>query len=479
MVASEVAPFAKTGGLADVACGLSRWLGKAGHDVRVVMPMYGRVRDNADWTFPPVPELQDLQITAGDRSYTYSVSTAPLPESDVLVHFVRCPELFGGDAIYGDGPDEAPRFWLLTRAAIDLCQRLQWSPHVFHANDWHTALLPLILKTGYAWDTLFADTKVLLALHNLGYQGVFALDLLDSLGLADERHLLDASDTENDTFSFLRTGVKYADALCTVSETYAREIQDEELGMGLAADLQKRRAALRGIVNGVDYGEWDPRHDAFLPQIYGPGDFAGKAANKAALLKDFGLPGDDDLPLFGIVSRLTQQKGIELIAEAMPVVLQERGARLVALGSGEPRYEQFLQSLRDSYPDLVAVYRGYNNELAHRIEAAADVFLMPSRYEPCGLNQLYSLRYGTVPLVRQTGGLADTVRPFDPATGEGTGFSFEPFSSKALLDTMRRALSVYRDQDSWRQLVNNGMAEDWSWDRQGPKYVALYEAMQG
>ena len=271
----------------------------------------------------------------------------------------------------------------------------------------------------------------------------------------------------------------YADGLTTVSETYAREIQTEEFGMGLEGLLRERSDRLVGIVNGVDYAEWNPATDPLIPHNYSADDLAGKARNKTELLRRFELPEDPDVPLLGVVSRLAPQKGFELLPDALAVLLHRDPVRLVVLGSGEERYEKYFWWLRDTFPDNVGFHAGYDNELAHWIEAGADLFLMPSRYEPCGLNQMYSLKYGTVPLVRKTGGLADTVHPFDAANGTGTGFLFEDFDSNALLDTIRGALEVYRDPDAWLRLVRNGMGEDYSWDRQGKHYVDLYERLIG
>lgn len=474
--ASEVAPFAKTGGLADVSAGLCRYLHQAGHDVRLFMPMYRKTREAAKEPFDPVPELQDLSTKLGDRTVSYSISTAQLGDGP-LVYFVRCPEFFDRDSIYGDAPDEPLRFAFLSQAAIECCQQMQWSPQVAHCNDWHTALLPLLLKAKYAWDALFKDTRSVLTIHNLGYQGLFSDSVLDELGWADSKNLLHADDTERGQFNFLKTGLLYADAITTVSQTYAREIQSAELGMGLEELLSARSEDLVGIVNGVDYTDWSPESDALLPHTYSADDLAGKAENKRALLGHWNLEYDASVPLIGIVSRLTGQKGFELLPDILPVVLQRESVQLVILGSGEERYENYFQWLQDSFPTKVCFYKGYNNELAHLIEAGADMFLMPSRYEPCGMNQMYSLKYGTAPIVRKTGGLADTVEPFDPATGKGTGFVFEEFSADALFQAVRRGLDAFKDRAAWKRLMLNGMSRDFSWDRQGKLYEELYSRL--
>jgi starch synthase len=476
LVSSEITPFAKTGGLADVSAAISRFLGRTGHDVKPLMPLYRRV-ESADWPLSEVPGLQDVTLELGPRSFTFSVLSSPLPDSDVDVLFLHCPELFGRDLIYTSDSDEHQRFGLFSRAALAICQRLGWSPDVIHCNDWHTGLLPLYLKAGYSWDELFRNTKTVLTIHNIGYQGTFGAGAVDELGFEDHRHLFHQERLAAGAINLLETGILYADALTTVSETYSREIQTPELGMGLDGLLAARADSLIGIVNGVDYGEWNPADDPLLPHHFDADDLSGKERNKAALLEEFSLAEGAEVPTFGIVSRLTAQKGFELLPDILPVVLRQVDARLVVLGSGEPKLEAYFQWLCDAFPDRVGFYEGYSNELAHLIEAGSDAFLMPSRYEPCGLNQMYSLRYGTVPIVRRTGGLADTVEDYDPVTGEGTGFVFDEFESEALLDAMRRALECYRDRTTWRRIVLNGMARDTSWDRQGRHYVDLYEML--
>lgn len=481
LVSSEVAPFAKTGGLADVAAGLPRYLARAGHDVRIVMPLYRRIAEGA-WDLQPVADVEPWEITFGQTAYEVRLLTAKLPgperadERDApSVIFIDCPALYDRDDIYTSNDDEPVRFALLARAAIESCQRTQWAPDVFHLNDWHTGLLPLYLGTSYAWDQLFADTATLMTIHNIGYQGTFDAAALDDLGLMSERRHFSQDDLTGNRVNFLKTGLQYADAISTVSRTYAREIQTPELGMGLESVLHLRRDVLHGIVNGIDYGDWDPATDALIPHRYTPGDLRGKMRNKQALLEEFGLTYEKRTPLLGIVSRLTGQKGFELLPDILPILLHQHEVQLAVLGSGESHLEHYFQWLRDRYPQQVAVYRGYNNELAHRIEAAADMFLMPSRYEPCGLNQMYSLKYGTVPIVRRTGGLADTVADFDPSTAEGTGFLFDAFESDALYGSVRQALEVWAHPDLWKRMMLNGMAQDFSWTHQGPEYETLYE----
>lgn len=480
-VSSELAPIAKTGGLADVAAGLCRDLTAAGHDVRLYMPLYRRVRE-AGLQLEPSAEQRDIELNFGARKVKCSVLTSvlegPAGGAGIRVFFVDAPELFGGEELYG-GEDEHMKFAVLSRAAIEGCQRMQWAPDLFHCNDWHAALLPLYLRTTYGWDRLFSQTKTLLTIHNIGYQGNFDANVLADLGLMEQRRRLPREDQEAGRLNILKVGILSADALSTVSRTYAAEIQTPEFGMGLQDALRSRAEVLSGIVNGVDYADWDPSSDKLIPHPYSAADLSGKAKNKAALCADFGLPLGERTPVFGIVSRLTGQKGFDLLPDILPILLQRADIRLVVLGSGESDHEKYFQWLRDTWPDKVANYRGYSNELAHRIEAGADLFLMPSRYEPCGLNQMYSLRYGTVPVVRRTGGLADTVQHFDPATGEGTGFVFDDFKAEALLWAMRQALEVWSQPAAWDRLVQNGMAMDYSWERQGREYEQLYARLCG
>ena len=478
LVASELAPFAKTGGLADVIAGLGRWLSQKGHDVRLFLPFYQRIAESG----LPTDELaaaRNLEVRFPQRTIGCAIRTAPLPSSSATVYFVDCKELYQRQGLYTQDADEGLRFAFLCRAALETCQRLQWAPDVLHCNDWHTGLLPLYLKAVYGWDRLFAGTRTVLTIHNVGYQGTFAASVLDAIGLGDQRALLHHGDLKEGRVSFLKTGVLHAHKVTTVSRTYAREIQTPEYGMGLDELLRSRSRDLSGIVNGVDYGDWDPQHDPLIPHHYSADDLRGKARMKEALCSRMGLPHDARAPVFGVVSRLTAQKGFDLFADSMPVFLQREDMRLCVLGSGDQHHEQYFQWLRDTWPQKVAIYKGYHDDLAHWIEAGSDVFLMPSRYEPCGLNQMYSLRYGTPPIVRRTGGLADTVQPWDPQTRTGTGFLFDEFSSHALAGTLEWVFANWRNRELWPVLVQNGMAVDFSWDREGPEYVQLYRSLVG
>lgn len=475
-VASEFAPFAKTGGLADVTTALTDRLHRDGHDVRMFLPLYRRVRD-AGLDIVPVDFARNATMRVGPWSLDWSLCTARVGDAGQPIYLIDCPALFDRPDLYGDGADEHVRFIGLSRMAIESCQRMGFSPDVFHVNDWQAALVPVLLRTTYAWDALFQRTKTALTIHNIGYQGAFPADILDDTGLREHARALHQEDLARGVINFLKTGILYADVLTTVSPTYADEIQTERYGAGLHGLLRKRRDHLVGILNGVDYATWDPRHDAKIPYRYGPGDMAGKAENKRALLEAMGLPHDPSAPTFGVVSRLAYQKGFDLFFETMPAFLAANDVRLVVLGSGEAKYAGFFARLQQAFPGRVSFYHGYSDELAHRIEAGADFFLMPSRYEPCGLNQMYSLRYGTPPIVRKTGGLADTVQLYNPRTGAGNGVVFERFGADAFRWALGYALDVWRDPASRARIVENAMAADYSWERQARKYVALFHRL--
>ncbi len=475
MVASEATPFAKTGGLADVSSALTRALAAAGHDARLFLPMYAKLRASSH-AFQPVPEVQDVEFELGGERARFSLSTLALPDSKAPVYFVRCPELFDSEALYPDDGRDHLRFALFSRAVLETCQRLGWAPDVIHCNDWHAGLLPLYLEIYYAWDALFKETKTLLTIHNIGYQGLVSSEYLASVGLEDQKHLLYQEDLADGVLSYLKTGLLYADLLSTVSETYAHEIQTEEYGMGLEEILAARADSLIGIVNGVDLGEWNPKTDKLIPHNYDRANLAGKLKNKEALCERLGLSFDERAPLVGIVSRLTWQKGFELLPDVLPVLLRRKDLRLAVLGSGEEKYEKYFAWLQEMFPGQVGFHCGYDESLAHLIEAGSDMFVMPSRYEPCGLNQMYSLAYGTVPVVRHTGGLADTVFE-DPANG--TGFCFHDFDSASLLSAMERALDTWADPKDWKALMLRGMSQDYSWERQAEQYIELYDRLLG
>ena len=478
MLASEVTPFAKTGGLADVAAALAKFLHGAGHDVRLFMPFYSRI-ERTELEVEPVTSLQQLPLEFGGHRYHYSVHSARLPNSDARVLLLECDALYRRAGIYTSDVDEHLRFLALTRMSIECCQRMGWAPQILHCNDWHTAFGPLLLKSAYAWDRLFANTRSLLTIHNIGYQGVFAASQAADAALGDKSYLLHQDDLALGRINSLKHGVLYADALNTVSPSYAREILTPEFGLGLQDDLGVRAAQgqLAGILNGVDYDDWDPRWDPWLPRHFGPHELDVKASLKHQLLSRLQLKSARGTMLLGLVSRFTVQKGLDLLFDALPPLLATRDLCCIALGSGEERYERFFTHLQQQFPERMVYHRGYSEELAHWIEAASDAFVMPSLYEPCGLNQMYSLRYGTIPIVRRTGGLADSVQLYDPATGQGTGIVFNDYNTTAMSWALGSAVNLYRQKAHWRRMMQNAMAQDFSWDRQGKLYVELYEKM--
>lgn len=469
--ASEAVPFAKTGGLADVIGALPRALAAAGHDVTVYLPHYRETRLTTAAT-----ALRSLTIPFDDE-YRFCSVVDGGKHRGVQFYFIDYPPFFDRDSLYGppsgDYPDNAERFALFGRAVLEASKVLRL-PDVLHCHDWQTALIPVLLRSNYVMDPSFQHVPVVFTIHNVGYQGLFEPDVLPLLGLPWELFTINRMEFYGKV-NFLKGGIVFADLVSTVSRRYSQEIQTMEYGFGLEGVLRQRASTVTGILNGVDYSEWDPATDPHLAAHYTPSDLAGKRACKADLLEAFGLPATDlDRPLVGIVSRFAAQKGFDLISHAADRLAREPLA-LVVLGSGDKQYEELFRRLMQQFPQKVSLRTGYDNPLAHKIEAGADMFLMPSRYEPCGLNQIYSLKYGTVPIVRATGGLDDTIEPWVGATARGTGFKFSDYSGDALLAAVQQALTAFADQPAWTRLMRNGMAKDFSWDHAAREYVKLYE----
>ena len=475
-VASEAAPFAKTGGLADVTSALPGQLLRAGHDVRVFVPLYDRI-DTSKGHFEPVLDgKHPIELQLGAHHYRAQIVRGSIGDGPPI-HFVHCPALYARGSIYTNDADEHLRFVALCWAALGACQRMGFAPDVIHGHDWQAAILPLTLRTSFAWDRLFARSRTLLTIHNLNYQGIFPSSIVPDLNLADSVHLLHQDQLREGRVNFLLHGILYADGISTVSPTYAKEIQTHEHGAGLDGLLGARSSTVVGILNGVDYEEWSPERDTLIPHRFSASELAGKEQCKQALLSSLGLPYAAGVPVMGIVSRLAGQKGLELLEAVVPELMRRYLFQLVVLGSGEPRIEAMMARLQESWPQRIRFYRGFSNPLAHLIEAGADMFLMPSRYEPCGLNQMYSLRYGTVPIVHKTGGLADTVHQWEARTGRGTGFCFAHHDASGLRWAMESALTTYDDRGAWHRLMQNGMAEDFSWDAQARLYELVYERL--
>ena len=469
-VASEGVPYSKTGGLADVIEGLPRALHAMGHEVVVLLPRYhgNKVKSTL---------VSSLTVALGDELRFPAISEGQAVGGvrhlfvDDAAFFDR-PQLYGDKN--GDYPDNAERFAEFSRAAIE-CMKRVWLPDLVHCHDWQASLVPVLLRTQYANDPAVRSLPVILTIHNLAYQGVFPRAALQKIGLPERLFTIDALEFYG-KLNLLKGGLIFADYLTTVSRRYAKEIQTPEYGCGLDGVIRHRADHLVGILNGVDYGVWSPEADTLIAQNYSAHNLSGKAACKKDLLAALRLP-DENLarPLIGIVSRFVDQKGFDLLSEIAGELMKEDVA-ITALGSGQPEYEDLFKALVAKYPARVGLKIGYDNALAHKIEAGADLFLMPSRYEPCGLNQIYSLRYGTVPIVRATGGLDDTVQKFVPKTQQGTGFKFEDYEGAALLECIRAALKAYRDPKALGALQANGMSKDFSWKASAAAYVTLYEA---
>ena len=469
--ASECAPWAKTGGLADVVSALPKTLVKMGHRVSVFLPYYRQVAK-----LVPSPRVVLPSVTIPFPNYNRFVRILDGGVNEgVQIYFVDCPELFDRESFYatpsGDYPDNAERFGLLGRAIIEATKVLG-VPDVYHVHDWQTAMLAVMLRSIYFFDPVLRHVPAVLTIHNAGYQGAFPPQTMEKLLLPWEMFTFDKLE-QNDTLNFLKGGIVYADAITTVSRTYAEEIQTAEFGNGLEGTLQRRRGDLFGILNGVDYEEWDPAVDRHIAAHYSVKNLDGKKECRRDLLHAFGFEGvSDQTAVIGVVSRFATQKGFDFIVDIVDRLVQEDMV-LVMLGNGEEYYERLLVEVASRYPAKVRVQVKFDNVLAHKIEAGSDMFLMPSRYEPGGLNQIYSLRYGTVTIVRATGGLEDTID--ERADGGGNGFKFWGYDSEALLDAIRRALAAFRKKDEWTAMMRRGMAEDFSWDKPAAEYVRVYE----
>lgn len=474
MVASEVTPYSKTGGLADVTGALPRALVRLGHDVDVVVPFYRGTSVGA-------PPGGPLRVPVGSDVYDAMVSE--VVTSGVRVVLLRNDALFDRPSLYGeageDYPDNAMRFAFLARGALEWASTQRERYDVVHSHDWQTGLVPLLLRHTFAADTGLGRATTVHTIHNLAYQGTFDASWLPRVGLGWGMFRPDGLEFWG-RISYLKAGVMFSRKITTVSRRYAEEIQTAEFGCGFEGILKSRAADLVGILNGIDYDDWDPRRDPHLARPFDASTLDQKLATKRVVLEEFGLMSDQALerPLVGLVSRLVDQKGFDLIA-SLADEFPRLPATFVVLGTGEPRYQELWSSLAAHHPGQIGARIGFDEGLAHRIEGGADLFLMPSRFEPCGLNQMYSSRYGTLPLVRRVGGLADTVENLDSRTGEGTGFTFDEYSPEALLGTLEWALETYKDRAQWRRMQVAGMQRDFSWDASAREYVKVYEGARG
>jgi starch synthase len=467
LVSAEVAPFAKVGGLADVVGSLPKALRALGYDVRIAMPRYGRLSIEK-YNLRPI--LDFFPVAFNDQDEPAAIFEGRI--GDVPVYFVENSRLYDREGVYGY-PDDAERFIFFSRAALEMCKLMDWQPNIIHSHDWHTAIIPNWLKTIYA-EGFFANTATAYTIHNLAYQGVFGFRVLQIAGLVEYGLIRHPRVGDlNEVVDLMARGILFADVINTVSERYAQEILTPEYGERLDPVLRDRKNRLFGILNGIDYEVFNPATDPHIPQHYDVDHLDQRLANKLALQAEAGLAQDAQTPLLAAISRLADQKGFDILGEAIDHIL-DLGAQFVLLGTGDQHYHEMFTRLAQQYPGRMAVFLTFNAPLGQRIYAGSDIFLMPSRFEPCGLGQMIAMHYGNVPVVRFTGGLADTVPNFNPATGEGTGFVFEKYDRWALFAAVMRALETYKNPSVWRKIQQQGMRADFSWEASAHKYVELY-----
>ncbi|MFC1496279.1 glycogen synthase GlgA [Candidatus Margulisiibacteriota bacterium] len=468
---AEVVPFAKTGGLADVAGALPKGLSELGHEVRIIMPRYKMI-DPKKFKLRKI--LSGLQVKILDRFELADIYSAKIPGSDVTVYFVANQKYFDRDGLYQDKgkdhPDNCERFSFYCKAVMEFIDRIGWHPDVLHCNDWQTALMIPYAKLVYKW-----ASKTIYSIHNLAYTGSFPKEQLPITGFGDEMYTPGLLEYWG-KFALTKAGFVFADKINTVSPTYASEIQTNEFGCGMEGLLQSRSSDISGILNGIDYSVWDPATDKKIVQTFSPDALDDKIVNKLDLQKENKIAKSKTVPLIGIISRLADQKGFDLLAGALEDIMALK-CQIVVLGTGDPKYHKMLEEEKKKYPKQLGINLGFDAALAQKIYAGSDMFLMPSRYEPCGLGQLISFKYGTIPIVRKTGGLADTVHQFDPKSGAGDGFVFEEATSEAFFEAVKTAVSIFRRRKkAWRGLVEKVMLYDYSWETSAKKYVELYNS---
>ncbi|HUX06236.1 MAG TPA: glycogen synthase GlgA [Acidobacteriota bacterium] len=478
LASAEIVPFAKEGGLADVAGALPKALAEVGVDIRAVMPLYGGI-DRDKFGIKSLESIPPLEIPMGPDTETAAVYATKIPGSDVPVYMIANGRFFDRKGVYNDPEtgegysDNAFRFIFFQKAVIELLRHLNWTPEVIHCNDFHTGLIPYYVRSRRG--ELRELEATLFSIHNLAYQGVVPLEIMPVAEIPLEKFYPMSPFEFYGKVNMMKVGIVYATLINTVSPTYAREIQsDAEFGAGLEGVLRSRASDLSGIINGIDYSVWNPEIDSLIPHQFSAADLKGKELNKQELLKHYNLPQRKGrVPLIGIISRLADQKGFDILEESLDR-LMEQDIQMVVLGTGVRKYHELFEAAAAKYPEKLGVSLAFDNALAHLIEAGSDMFLMPSRYEPCGLNQLYSLRYGTIPVVRATGGLADTIADYNPESGRGTGFSFKEYSGHALFGAVQRAVRLFADGKSWKALIGNAMTADFSWKSSAEKYLKLY-----
>lgn len=478
---SEVTPYSKTGGLADVSNSLPQELNALGHAVRIITPKYGAL-DERRLRIYEIKRLTNIEVPVGDKIYPCNIKSSFIvsPKGKCQVFLLENDEFFGKDSPYADPktgkdyPNNDERFIFFNRAIVQVLGLLGWQPDIIHCNDWQTGLIPAYIKTIYSKDPLLQSVKTLFTIHNIAFQGLFSHESFLKSGLPESIYNEEGVEYY-DKFSFLKTGLMYSDAITTVSENYAKEIATtHEYGMGFEGILKKRKKDVYGILNGVDYTVWNPERDSIIPFRYSAKELPLKREDKKALCKHFGLEYNAEIPVIGIISRLTDQKGFDLIQKVFPEMIKE-DIYFILLGSGDKSYQKFFEGMKKKFPKKMGLHFGFSEEIAHLIEAGSDVFLMPSKYEPCGLNQMYSLRYGTIPVVRATGGLADTITEYK--NGKGNGFVFEKYEAGELMKAIKRALKLYKNREEWIKLIRIAMACDYSWEVSAKKYIDLYRSI--
>jgi starch synthase len=481
-LASEVSPFAKTGGLGDVTGSFPKALKTKNQEIRVIMPKYKSINERK-YVLREVIRLKDIPVTINDVTRTINVKSAFLPDSKVQIYFVEIPEFFGRSGLYTDSatgkdfPDNAERFAYFCKGALETLKILSWRPDIIHCNDWQSALTPYYLNTIYKDDDFLQGIKTIFTIHNFSYQGVFKKSVAPSLDIQPEEVEENGAFENDGNLNLLKGAILYSDQITTVSETYAKEISTKkEFGYGLEKVLQKKSKAFSGIINGVDYSVWSPSVDKLIPFKYSEEDMEGKKQNKQALLTRVNLKYQDDVPVIGMISRVVEQKGFNLLLDAMSQ-LMELNIQLVILGTGDKKIEKQIVSLQKKYSNKISLNQAFDETLAHMIEAGSDIFLMPSSYEPCGMNQMYSLKYGTIPIVFNIGGLAETITEYDADKKSGNGFVFDKYNAKDMIRAVKRALKLYKKTESWKELQLSVMQEDFSWDQSAQHYLDLYVKM--
>ncbi len=479
-VASEVSPFAKTGGLGDVTGAFPKSLKAKNHEVRVIMPKYKTINERK-YVLREVIRLKDIPVTINGETKTINVKSAFLPDSKVQIYFVEIPEFFGRPGLYTDQntgkdyTDNAQRFAYFCRGVLETLKILSWRPDIIHCNDWQTALVPIYLKSLFNEDEFLQGIKTVFTVHNFAYQGVFDKSVskqVDIDPLGDEL-------IHNDQLNLMKGAIHYSDWITTVSKSYADEISSKkEFGYGLESQLQKKQDHFTGIINGVDYSVWSPEVDKYIPFKFSAEDLDGKDKNKQALLTRVNLPYQENIPVIGMISRLVEQKGYKLLLDAMEDLI-DQDFQLVILGTGDPELEKALLKYEKKHSKKISINTAFDETLAHMIEAGSDMFLMPSAFEPCGMNQLYSLKYGTLPVVFNTGGLADTITEVDFEENTGNGIVFEKFTGKELVKAIKRGLRYYKKKETWAELRIRLMSNDFSWEKPTEEYQEIYDTVLG